>query len=131
MPNFIKQDTVAIISAPFSGGQAKGGVDQGPSHLLKAGLESQIKGLNWKTVIEEPSFSQFHSNKSHPLGIKNAYTVSDVTKVISDLVFKHASSGSLPLVFQFNIDYWRRSFCSAWYNSWICTSVSKHWSYLG
>lgn len=33
----------SIITAPFSGGQPKGGVELGPDYILKAGFQKQIE----------------------------------------------------------------------------------------
>ncbi|CCF58218.1 hypothetical protein KAFR_0E00640 [Kazachstania africana CBS 2517] len=51
---YYKDQQLSIIKAPFCGGQAKLGVEKGPRYLLKAGLESDLNGLGWNTIIESP-----------------------------------------------------------------------------
>ncbi|KAL6945013.1 hypothetical protein ACO0QE_002456 [Hanseniaspora vineae] len=50
----LKEKSVSIVLAPFSGGQGKGGVENGPDYMLKHGLEKQLQDLGWKTTIKEP-----------------------------------------------------------------------------
>ncbi|KAJ1676351.1 Arginase, catabolizes arginine to ornithine and urea, partial [Spiromyces aspiralis] len=50
---FIKRPyTVGLVPVPFSGGQPKSGVDDGPIELLRYGLLSQIKELGYKVDFE-------------------------------------------------------------------------------
>ncbi|ONH69593.1 Arginase [Cyberlindnera fabianii] len=50
---FDKKD-LTLVLAPFSGGQGKGGVEDGPKYLLRAGLKEAMEGLGWSTTISEP-----------------------------------------------------------------------------
>lgn len=86
-----------IISAPFSGGQPRGGVDDGPEALLKAGLQDVLKDIGWK-----PDFTghlQFEKpQKDDPIGVvKNARYVSSTTKIVYEKVKKAAAEGKFPL----------------------------------
>ncbi|KAH9945829.1 Ureohydrolase [Epithele typhae] len=44
--------TVAIVGCPFKGGQTKAGVDNGPIHLVAAGLPEQLTELGWKVLFD-------------------------------------------------------------------------------
>ncbi|KAH3683978.1 hypothetical protein WICPIJ_005053 [Wickerhamomyces pijperi] len=48
---FLPNKSLTIITAPFSGGQGKSGVELGPEYLLKAGLEKDLQGLGWETKV--------------------------------------------------------------------------------
>lgn len=52
--HYIKDNELAIVKAPFCGGQGKSGVEKGPKYMLKNGLEKDINELGWSTVIEKP-----------------------------------------------------------------------------
>ncbi|CDK28928.1 unnamed protein product [Kuraishia capsulata CBS 1993] len=43
-----------LVLAPFSGGQGKSGVEDGPEHMLKAGLQKELELLGWDVAISEP-----------------------------------------------------------------------------
>lgn len=45
---------VTVIKAPFSGGQGKSGVEDGPEQLLKSGLLHQIESLGWECSVADP-----------------------------------------------------------------------------
>lgn len=69
---FLKSPTVCIISAGFSGGQPKGGVDQGPAHLLRAGLKDQLESLDWTVELEPVDCLSTTSDTLQHKKIKNA-----------------------------------------------------------
>lgn len=49
---YFPERKLSIVSAPFSGGQPKGGVDKGPEYLLGGGLEKHLQSLNWETKFD-------------------------------------------------------------------------------
>lgn len=51
--NFNPQKKVAVIKAPFSGGQGKGGVEEGPKKLIEFGLLKDIESLGWEYKIDD------------------------------------------------------------------------------
>lgn len=51
---YIKNNQLAIVQAPFCGGQGKSGVEKGPKYMLRHGLESNLKEIGWETTIESP-----------------------------------------------------------------------------
>lgn len=86
-----------VISAPFSGGQPKGGVDDGPQHLLDAGLLDTLKTLGWNPEFEgHLNFPRPASDP--PIGVvKNARYVSATTKIVYEKVAEACQQGKFPL----------------------------------
>ncbi|KAF5357957.1 hypothetical protein D9756_001455 [Leucocoprinus leucothites] len=91
--------TAAIVGCPFSGGQPKAGVDEGPIHLVEAGLIDQLKDLGWAVTFD--GHHQFEENNNlddPPIGkLKNPRTVSRVTRSVADVISGHAKAGILPV----------------------------------
>lgn len=52
--NFFPNKKVTVIKAPFSGGQGKSGVEDGPDKLIEFGLLDDIKALGWEYTISDP-----------------------------------------------------------------------------
>ncbi|KAJ3354942.1 Arginase, catabolizes arginine to ornithine and urea [Entophlyctis luteolus] len=99
---FIKDPhVVALVGAGFSGGQPKGGVDQGPTVLLKEGnLASQIEALDWKVEVDDhfPDIKHMKPNHDDKFGIlKNVEYTSKVTQRIHECVKKSVGNGKLAL----------------------------------
>lgn len=90
-----------IISAPFSGGQPKGGVELGPEYILNAKFKEQIENLGWKVNVEHPlkgtNFETLKTEEKDKYGVKNAKIVSDCCKKIHDNVKNVAKSGRFPI----------------------------------
>ncbi|GAO50607.1 Ureohydrolase [Saitoella complicata NRRL Y-17804] len=97
----LKEKRVAIVGCPFSGGQARGGVDFGPEHMINAGLIDQVKELGWDVTFEgHQQFEQLKpaANEDPDVGrLKNPRYVSAVTKAVSGVVEKHCKRGEFPL----------------------------------
>lgn len=91
--------TVAIVGCPFSGGQPKAGVDQGPIHLVEAGLISQLENLGWKVKFDgHHQFEEISAANDPPIGIlKNPRLVSRVTQSVAKVVGAHVLRGELPV----------------------------------
>ncbi|KAF4615206.1 hypothetical protein D9613_003196 [Agrocybe pediades] len=91
--------TLAIVGCPFSGGQPKAGVDQGPIHLVQAGLIPQLEDLGWKVIFDgHHQFEEINVAQDPPIGIlKNPRMVSKVTKAVAQVVGEHASKGQIPV----------------------------------
>ena len=93
---FPKKD-LKVISAPFSGGQGKGGVDDGPQQLLDHGLIKEIEQLGWT-----PEFTG-HLDlptpaSDEPIGhIKNPRHVANTAKTVYEEVSSAAKKGAFPL----------------------------------
>jgi arginase len=93
----VQSKQLTIIGAPFSGGQGKGGVDDGPAYLMKQGLAECIKELGW-----EPQFNghlEFILPKSDPnIGkMKRPRFVADSTRKVYEAVKDAAERNTFPL----------------------------------
>ncbi|EIM89805.1 arginase [Stereum hirsutum FP-91666 SS1] len=91
--------TVAIVGCPFSGGQPKVGVDEGPIHLVDAGLVEQLTELGWQVKFDgHHQFEDISAESDPPIGkLKNPRLVSKVTEAVAKAVGGHAQQGQLPL----------------------------------
>ena len=98
-PNkFLTQRKVNVLSAPFSGGQGKGGVDDGPKKLLDHGLLEDIKRSGWQVSDETLDLTGMKPAEDPPMGnMKNTRYVSKVTKHLADACAKSQGSGGLTL----------------------------------
>ncbi|KAH9857221.1 Ureohydrolase [Lenzites betulinus] len=90
---------VAIVGCPFSGGQTKLGVDDGPIRLVEAGLPEQLTELGWDVQFDgHHQFDAIEAANDPPIGkLKNARLVSRVCSAVADVVGEHAKNGQLPL----------------------------------
>ncbi|KAI8585375.1 hypothetical protein BDZ88DRAFT_466974 [Geranomyces variabilis] len=94
--------TVGIIGAAFSGGQPRGGVEQGPARLVEHGLIDQIKSLGWKVDFDEkfPTYENLkpeaEEDRVHGI-LKNVAHVAHVTKSVAESVEKVVKTGALAL----------------------------------
>ncbi|CUM67956.1 uncharacterized protein PRCAT00005669001 [Priceomyces carsonii] len=90
-----------IVTAPFSGGQPKGGVELGPSYILNAGFAEQIKNLGWDVEVIEPLESiqaeASKSDKKDKFGVKNSKLVSEVCKTLYNSLTSVNNAGRLPI----------------------------------
>jgi arginase len=94
---FYKSQQLDIISAPFSGGQGRAGVDDGPQHLLNMGLLKHVSDLGWK--------AQFNGHLTFPVptsdpnigNMKRPRYVSESTQKVHAAVSKAAKNGHFPL----------------------------------
>ncbi|KAH9483948.1 Arginase [Psilocybe cubensis] len=92
--------TLAIVGCPFSPDfKPKAGVDQGPIHLVEAGLIGQLENLGWKVVFDgHHQFEEINALHDPPIGIlKNPRLVSRVTQSVAQVVGEHAAKGQLPV----------------------------------
>lgn len=93
--------SLAIVGCPFSGGQPRPGVDQGPIHLVEAGLPRQLEELGWKVHFD--GHHQFEDvsaavGPDPPIGkLKNPRRVSRVCQAVAKAVGDHAKKGLLPV----------------------------------
>ncbi|OBA23250.1 Ureohydrolase [Metschnikowia bicuspidata var. bicuspidata NRRL YB-4993] len=92
----------SLITAPFSGGQPKGGVELGPEYILNAGFEQQLQELGWETSVEHPlDGTDLEARKSDDrdlFGVKNAAIVSECNKKMFDTCLRARTEGKLPVV---------------------------------
>ncbi|KAH8927191.1 arginase [Atractiella rhizophila] len=103
MPGFkFTNETVAVVGCPFSGGQPKGGVDEGPMQLVSSGLLDDIKNLGWTVSFSGhqsfPHILPQNREADPPIGkLKNPRTVSKVCEEVAATVGEHAKKGELVL----------------------------------
>ncbi|TFK33139.1 hypothetical protein BDQ12DRAFT_691548 [Crucibulum laeve] len=95
--------TVAVIGCQFRGGQGKMGVEQGPVHLVNAGLLGQIKELGWNVRwdgyqsyehLEEKITVETDPNIGR---MRRPRLVSNVCEEVSKTVEQHAKEGQFVL----------------------------------
>lgn len=100
MSKFIDEPrTTAIVGCPFSGGQTRPGVDEGPIRMVEAGLINQLEGLGWKVKFDgHHQFEDIKVADDPPIGIlKNPRLVSRVTKSVARVVGDHIAKRELPV----------------------------------
>ncbi|KIM72218.1 hypothetical protein PILCRDRAFT_829919 [Piloderma croceum F 1598] len=91
--------TVAIVGCPFSGGQHRVGVDEGPIHLVNAGLTNQLTELGWNVQFDgHHQFEEISAASDPPIGkLRNPRLVSKVTEAVAKTVGAYAKKGQLPV----------------------------------
>jgi arginase len=96
---FLKSHHVNVVPCAFSGGQAKGGVDDGPAMLLNHGLLEQIKQSGWDVNLkDEVDVLALKPEHDPPIGVmKNTCFVSQVTERLSEVCASSAATGGLTL----------------------------------
>ncbi|CAN3356489.1 hypothetical protein DICA3_C03378 [Diutina catenulata] len=101
MYKFHPEKKATIVTAPFSGGQPKGGVELGPQYMLEAGFQKQLSALGWDTEVAEPlkdsSFEERKTNDRDEYGVKNAAIVSEMAKTLHESVYQTLQSGRMPV----------------------------------
>ncbi|CAG8674723.1 2602_t:CDS:2, partial [Scutellospora calospora] len=98
---YLKDKTVGIVGCPFSGGQSKGGVDEGPIKLIEYGLIEQLVELGWNVEFDgHHKFNDFNPPPEHEDSIgklKQPAYVSRVSEAVSEAVESHLKQGRLAL----------------------------------
>ncbi|KAI8824478.1 uncharacterized protein EV422DRAFT_565167 [Fimicolochytrium jonesii] len=92
--------TVGVVGAAFSGGQPRGGVEQGPARLVEFGLVDQLKELGWAVKVDEkfPTYEHLRPQTEQNHGkLKNVGYVSAVTKSVAESVKAVVEKGQLAL----------------------------------
>lgn len=88
---------VSVISAPFSGGQGRGGVDDGPRYLLEMGLQKEVETLGYDVDVEEP-LSFVEPTSDEDIGkMKRPRFVADATRKVYEAVSAATKKGKIPL----------------------------------
>lgn len=91
-------ETIKNVNAgDIAGGQARGGVELGPDHVLEHGLEKQLESLDW-TIAPTKSLS-FPEPASDPDEgkLKRPNFVGSSTKNVADTVAAALKAGTFPL----------------------------------
>ncbi|KAK3813146.1 MAG: Ureohydrolase [Benniella sp.] len=96
---FIKKRSVGVVGVPFSGGQPREGVDQGPLKIIEFGLLDQLKELDWEVEFDgHRDYTVMRPEDDPPVGkLLNARYVSAVTESVAKSVSHHLKEGSLAL----------------------------------
>ncbi|KAH6896709.1 hypothetical protein B0T10DRAFT_474948 [Thelonectria olida] len=96
-----KPDELGVVAVGFAGGQRQGGVDDGPSFLIEAGLLSQIRDeLGYKMFGDETvqTFQDIAPAEDPDYrGMKGALHASAVTRKIASQTYEHSSQGRMTL----------------------------------
>ncbi len=74
-------------------------MDNGPIHLVEAGLPEQLAELGWQVKFDgHHQFATIDAENDPPIGkLKNPRFVSRVCKSVAEVVGDHAKKGQLPL----------------------------------
>ncbi|GAA5798424.1 arginase [Helicostylum pulchrum] len=96
---FLKSSAVSVIGVPFSGGQPRGGVDEGPVRLVEFGILNQIEELGWSVEYEGNENLDSLRPKEDPdtLNLKQPKYVSAVTEHVSKQIYNAAKEGKFVL----------------------------------
>lgn len=98
---FLKSKTAALIAFPFSGGQPRKGVEDGPEAMLRAGLRSQLEELGWKVDVDQSmnwdEINQILAEDKDIDTMKNPRSVSKASEQLAGVIEKHAKAGELPV----------------------------------
>lgn len=102
--DFCKDHQVSLVLAPFSGGQGKGGVENGPKYMLKHGLQSRLEEIGWKVSIETPLDNEVIVKRMLEDTVKDSFgrvkrpnLVGEATELIYKSVKKSLDEGKFPL----------------------------------
>lgn len=99
---FFPKKQVTVIKAPFSGGQSKTGVEDGPKKMISFGLLKDIENLGWSYKIDD-SLSDLDTNEMKAKdadvynNCKRPSMVSECCQRIYNSVEKAHAENSFPL----------------------------------
>lgn len=100
----IKDSQLAIIQAPFCGGQGKSGVEKGPKYMLRNGLERDLKEIGWSTHVESPLNEKYLKEMMERDEITDQYKttkrprlVGETAETLYHSVAEHAQNGEFVL----------------------------------
>ncbi|KAM4693251.1 arginase-1 [Discoglossus pictus] len=93
-----RKKAVGIIGAPFSKGQPRGGVEEGPVYLRKAGLVEKLKELEYDVKdYSDLHFTEIPHDEAFQ-NVKNPRTVGQATEQLANAVTEVKRSGKTCLV---------------------------------
>ncbi|EDQ89232.1 uncharacterized protein MONBRDRAFT_37086, partial [Monosiga brevicollis MX1] len=101
-PEFLKEPkTCAIVGAPFTYGQPRYGVDNGPEALRDAGLMEALLRLGWRAYehgdITFESPARGNPRYEGPGSCKHPYVVGEANRQIAEVCEEHAREGRFVL----------------------------------
>ncbi|ESX00969.1 hypothetical protein KL918_002614 [Ogataea parapolymorpha] len=99
---FVSARKVTVIRAPFSGGQGKGGVEDGPDKMEEFGLLRDIAELGWTATVDDPlakfDLATLKADPSDVYGnCKRPKMVSDCCRLIFDAATAAHENKTLPV----------------------------------
>ncbi|KAJ1720452.1 Arginase, catabolizes arginine to ornithine and urea [Coemansia erecta] len=90
--------TAGVTCVPFSGGQPKGGVDDGPVEMVRFGMLDQLQGMGYAVELS-PGMDKYRTMKpaSDPaIGVlKNPRYVSLAARRVAEQVREHCAAGRM------------------------------------
>ncbi|KAJ1746760.1 Arginase, catabolizes arginine to ornithine and urea [Coemansia sp. RSA 1821] len=96
---FLKHgDIVGVTCVPFSGGQPKGGVDDGPIEMIRFGILDQMQGMGYQVELSEgmDKYRSMQPASDPPIGnMKNPRYVGMAARRVSEQVKAHCQQGRL------------------------------------
>ncbi|AQZ12057.1 CAR1 (YPL111W) [Zygosaccharomyces parabailii] len=95
--DYYPQRKLALVLAPFSGGQGKSGVEKGPEYMLRQGLAHEIQELGWNVTKHEPLKTLPESDEVQCGKVKNANLVGEATERIYRTNLEALNQDSFPL----------------------------------
>lgn len=99
---FFPKKHATIIKAPFSGGQGKSGVEDGPEKLIEFGLLKDVEELGWEYKVEDPlhdldTVEMKENAEDVYKNCKRPHMVSECCKRIYKAVEKAHAENSFPV----------------------------------
>nr|XP_056707884.1 arginase-2, mitochondrial [Euleptes europaea] len=86
--------SVAVIGAPFSRGQKRSGVDQGPAAIRSAGLVEKLSGMGCQVYdFGDLGFTQVPNDEAYNNIIKYPRSVGSASRVLADTVHEAVAAG--------------------------------------
>ena len=93
--------STVLIPSPFSGGQPRKGVEQGPEGMFKAGLQQQLETLGWNVTVDNSiPWDEVNISEKEDAAINsmmNPHAVSKASEHLSKVVESVAKAGKLPV----------------------------------
>ena len=93
--------STVLIPFPFSGGQPRKGVEQGPEGMFKAGLQQQLETLGWNVTVDNSiPWDEVNISEKEDAAINsmmNPHAVSKASEHLSKVVESVAKAGKLPV----------------------------------
>ncbi|SCV05729.1 LANO_0H13894g1_1 [Lachancea nothofagi CBS 11611] len=101
--DFFASKKATLVLAPFSGGQGRSGVEDGPKYMLKHGLSDQLQELGWDVSISDPLAGEnYEQRNDQDLSdvyekVKRPQLVGEATEKIYHAVKDVISRGEMPV----------------------------------
>ncbi|KAJ2769287.1 Arginase, catabolizes arginine to ornithine and urea [Coemansia nantahalensis] len=96
---FLKDgSTVGVTCVPFSGGQPKGGVDDGPVEMVRFGILDQLQGMGYHVELSAgmDKYRTMRPESDPPIGkMKNPRYVSMAARRVAEQVKEHCAAGRM------------------------------------